>query len=419
MELLTVVIVILLLMSLIAPFFVNLKLQTRTALCKNQLRQIGVLINSYANTYGGYLPNDNAGGMDGGGNALRNDLSGVISKWENNELYKYWNGHLLPFLDTPIKSFERDAKVSIDGNVRWREVIGWSTFSRTTPPKDPLHKGWAVVNDAYRKGGFQDLKVFICPEIHANVYDVRAYNSTNGKIFPRLRLADYSGFEQNNNNYLGGGIPTNYLANDYFFGKDAFWNSRVDSFRLDQFSDISKKVFLIEGGICYPAYGWISNEIYFAGGSRTDTHDLVLNAHDNSFNSYGWNTKTSFVHDNLRTFWTTFLTGKDGMWISRNTALEFNEYFKDRAYMLPCRNINNNAISYQIVSFEFPDNGNIFKSWFSSKGISTTPTSYATYDQPENSYLTGSANLLFGDNSVGTKEQSWLYNNRNQVSDKH
>ena len=420
-ELLTVVLIILLLISLIVPTFVNLKMQARSSICKSQLRQIGLLITSYVSAYDGYLPNDNAGGQDGSGNKLKNDLGNEKSKWENNEFYKNWNGHLLPFIDTPLKSFAREVKVSIDGEVRWADRFGpgaWDYSISTKAPSDPLKSGWVVVNDAYTKGGYGDLKTFICPEIHANVYDVRASNATNGKRFPRIKLADYCGFEQNNGNYLGNSFPTTYLANDYFFGKDGYYNARVDSLRIDDINEVSKKVFLIEGGICFAANNWSSNEIYFGGGNRTNYYDLVLNAFENSFNSGGWNTKTSFVHDNKDCFWTTYMPGGDGMWVGSNIALEFNEYFSGKAYMLPNRNINNSSISYQIVSFVYPDKGAIFKSWFDSKGITNQLTNYATYNEPENSYLTGSANLLFGDNSVMTKEQSWVYNNRNRIAQK-
>lgn len=415
----TVILVILLLISLTIPIFVNLKMNARNAICKNQLRQIGVMMTSYVSANNGYLPNDNAGGQDGSGNKLQNDLGNHKSKWENNELYKNWNGHLLPYFDTPLKSFVREAKVSIDGNVRWHDRFGPGAYDykdSITPPKDPLKGGWVVVNDAYLKGGYGDLKAFICPEIHANAYDVRASNATNGRKFPRLKLADYCGFEQNNGNYVGNGVPTTYLANDYFFGKDGYYNARIDSLRIDQIGEISKKVFLIEGGICYASSNWSSNEIYFGGGDRTNNYDLVLNAFENSFNAGGWNTKTSFVHDNYIGFWTTYTGGGDGMWIGQNAALEFNENFSGTAYMLPNRNINNGSISYQIVSFEYPDSGNIFKSYFDKKGITTQLKNFYTYDQPENSYLTGSANYLFGDNSVATKNQAWLYNNRNRVA---
>ena len=145
---------------------------------------------------------------------------------------------------------------------------------------------------------------------------------------------------------------------------------------------------------------------------------MVLNAFENGFNNGGWNTKTSFVHDSDEGFWTTYIGGGDGMWVSQNTALEFNEYFKGKAYMLPNRNINAGWISYQIISFVFPDKGKIFKSWFDSKGLGNQLTNFNIYDEPENSYLVGSANLLFGDNSVATKDQAWIYNNRNRIAEK-
>ena len=420
-ELMTVVVIVLLLMSLTIPLFVNLKMNARTAICKNQLRQIGVLMTSYFSAYNGFLTNDNAGGQDGSGNKLQNDLGNFRSKWENNEFYKNWNGHLLPFFDTPLKSFAREAKVSIDGNVRWHDRFGGGAYDYKDSiaiPKNPFASGWVVINDAYKKGGYGDLKTFICPEIHGNTYDVRASNTTNGGQFPRMKLADYCGFEQNNGNYTGNGVPTTYLANDHFFGKDGYYNARVDSLRIDEIVNLSNKVFLIEGGICYASNNWSSNEIYFGGGNRTNDYDLVLNAFENGFNRGGWNTKTSFVHDSNQYFWTTYRGGEDGLWCGPNLALEFNQAFEGKAYMLPNRNINNGSISYQIVSFIDPEKGATFKSWFDVKKIAdgNQLKNFELYDEPENSYLVGNANLLFGDNSVATKNQGWVYNNRNKIA---
>lgn len=417
-EMMTVVFIILALLTLITPMFTKLRMNARNAVCKSQLRQIGILINSYASSYDGYLPNDDAvTRYDSWVPRLINDLPTFKSKWDNTELYRNWNGHLLPFIDTPLKNFVRSVKVSIDGKIR-RGDGTWNTPTWEDVPKDPTYNAWAVVHDAYTKGGFQDLKTFICPEIFTNTYDVRAYNATNGRVFPRIKLAEYCGFEQNNGNYMGDGIPTTYLANDYFFGKNGYMGAKVDSLRIDQINEISKKVFLMEGGICYAGGNWSSNDIYFGGGNRTDHYDLVLNAYENSFQkgSVGGH-KFSFVHDGYDYFWTSYLPGSaEGKYFGQSVANEFNVYFEGKAYMLPCRNINNGAIGYQIVSFIEPENGKTFKSFFDSKGIANQFTQFVVYDEKEFHYLTGNANLLFGDGSVQTKSQGWVYNNRNRIA---
>ena len=412
-ELMTVVLIILMLISLIAPTFSNLKMNARTAICRNQLKQIGVLMNSYASSYNGYLPNDDAH------NRTLNWLPRLYSDlgWSNpndNSLYSGWNGHLLPFIDTPLKNYSRSVKVNIDGNIR--------TAAGINPPADPLTKGWAVVADAYLKGGFQDLKVFICPEIYNNTYDVRASDLGNGRRFPRLKLADYCGFDNlNNGDYLGGGIPTTYIANDYFFGKNGYMGAKVDSLRIDELADISHKAFLIEGGIAHAANNWSANDIYFGGGNRTYNYDLGLQVYENGFGkneNYGWH-KLSFVHDNKEVFWKSTLNQyyDVGQNISVNTVNEFNIAFEGKAYMLPSFNPSG-ITTYHIVSFIDPRKGETFKAFYTAKGIGAPPVDYRIFDEPEYHYLTGSTDVLFGDGSVTTKDQGWLYNNRFLIAQK-
>lgn len=410
-EMMTVVLIILLLMSLIAPLFINLKKNARTAICKSQLRQIGILMTSYASSYNGYLPNDDAA------NRTLSWLPRMYSDlgWSNNDnnnLYHGWNGHLLPFIDTPLKNYARSVKVTIDGNVR--------NSAGTNPPADLLLNGWAVVSDAYLKGGFQDLKVFICPEIHANTYDVRASDLGNGRKFPRIKLTDYSGFNNlNNGDYLGGGIPTTYIANDFFFGKNGYMGAKIDSLRMDEIAHISSKAFLIEGGIAHAQDNWSYNSIYFGGGNRAYNYDLGLQVYENGFGkneNYGTH-KLSFVHDSKEVFWRSTMGNyyDVGQNISVSTVDEFNIAFEGKAYMLPSFNPSG-VTTFHIVSFIDPQGGETFKGFYTAKGIGSPPVSYRMYDEPEYHYLTGSTDILFGDGSVLTKDQGWLYNNRLKVA---
>ena len=411
-ELMTVILVVLLLISLTIPTFLNLKMNARTAICKGQLRQIGVLITSYAASNNGYLPNDDAA------NRTLNWLPRLYSDlgWSNpndNSLYADWNGHLLPFIDTNIKNYSRSVKVTIDGNVR--------TSTGTTPPSDPLTKGWAVVNDAYLKGGYQDLKIFICPEIYSNTYDVRASDLGNGRRFPRIKLAEYCGFDLLNNSYLGGGIPTTYIANSYFFGKNVNQGDKVDSLRIDELADISHKAFLLEGGIAHAADNWSAGSIYFGGGDQTDIADLGLQTYVNKFGkneNYGFH-KLSFVHDNKKVFWKSTMNNyyDVGQEINQNTVNEFNIAFEGKAYMLPSFNPSG-PTTFHIVTFIDPEKGATFKNFYTTKGIGSPPKDFRIYDEEEYHYLTGSTDILFGDGSVLTKDQGWLYNNRSKIAKK-
>ena len=415
-ELSTVILIILLLISLLIPAFVSLKMNARTAICKGQMRQIGVLMSLYASTYDGFLPNDNVWNWHQ--NGYYSDLG-----WRNNAnngLYGDWNGHLLPFIDTPIKNYARVAKVGNDGNVRWPS----STGSSIVVPKDPLLNGWVVVNDAYRNGGYGDLKVFICPEIFTSTYDLQASKVYNGRMFPRLKLTEYCGFDANDNTYMGGGIPTNYLANNIFFGKFYGWGARIEpnSMRIDAITDISKKAFLVEGGLCNPANNYSSSDVYYLPSSND--RDFVLGGFYNSFTKTDLgHHKLSFVHDNNKIFWTSYLDqwsrgiyygepwNGTGKLSGAEVANQFNIAFQGKACLLPTRD----GGGYAIVSFIDPDKGAIFKSFFGGLGISKQASQFLLYDEPEFHYLTGSSNVLFGDGAVATKEQSWIYSNNDKI----
>ena len=423
-EMMTVVLIVLLLMSLTIPLFVTLKQNARTAICKSQLRQIGVLMTSYASAYNGYLPNGDAtneGPGNHGAEARHNDLG-----WSNrnySQLYSEWNGHLLPFIDTNIKDFTRGAKMTSDGLIRWtvydtsaRFIYqGYPGATGTDQPKDPLTSGWAVVNDAYEKGGFNDLKLFICPEIHSNTYDVYVNRSFLGLKIPRMKISE--SFESLNFWAMGGGIPTTYLANSYFFGRNADDGPNINSLRIDELSDISHKAFLIEGGLN-------GKEVYYRGGNGTNAYDLGLQVYDNGFGKEenDKSHKLSFVHDNHQEFWTSQQSNAyGGRFWSTETVAQFNTTFEGKAYMLPVFDPSH-ATQYHIVSFIDPQNGATFKPFFDSKNINATTyaqqpyTNFRLFEEPEYQYLAGNTNILFGDGSVSTKDQGWLYNNRERIA---
>ena len=181
-ELLTVILVILTLMSLLIPVFSNLKMNARTAICKSQLRQVSTLITSYMSDYNGYLPYKNASIVDD--YHRPSDIPRPTTG--NNELYQFWNGHLLPYfhdLNLPDK-YTRYAIVTK------KEVTRFDTAqfgsAPNPPPDNVLKNGWVVVDDAYQKGGYNDLRAFICPEIHQNCADIKVKILFNGIKIPRI-----------------------------------------------------------------------------------------------------------------------------------------------------------------------------------------------------------------------------------------
>lgn len=434
-ELMTVILVILLLISLITPIFVNLKMNARTALCKGHLRQIGVLLTAYQSDENGYLPNDDAfrHHVDGAicpYNCGQVHISGDIKNPDvgNNAFYQNWNGHLLPYMDLKINSnYTRYAMVTKVGSTRFDSSQLGGPMN--PPPADVLKDGWALVDDAYQVGGHQDLKSFICPEIHQNTFDVAASLTFNGIKIPRiaqlctggpLAFKDVPGYDYQ----MTGGVPTTYLANNVFFGAGIGKNSK----RVDDFIDISQKAFLIEGGIA-DAYGTGANGeaggVYYGvdgwNGRQFDGGDLSVSGI--LYQTAAGIHKLSYVHDNQTNFWVM----NSKLWglyfpnmnrdFGMDVATKFNAHYAGKAYMASGTNTSGGFIGFSIVSYIYPgEKGETFDEFFKALSV-TTPTNYLPFiDEPNDfHYLVGNMNVLFGDGSVFTKDQGWLCNNRRQI----
>ena len=435
-ELMTVVLIILLLISLIVPVFTNLKMNARTSLCKGNLRQVGTLITSYQSDNGGYLPNDDAFRHHFDGaicpyNCGKPHKSGDIPNPEvgNNSFYQNWNGHLLPYLDVKLPDrYTRYAMVTKVGTTRYDAAqLGGPA---NPPPPDVLKNGWIVIDDALRIGGHQDLKSFICPEIHQNTFDVAASNKFNGVRIPRIQqlstngpsaFKDIPGFTYG----MSGGVPTTYLANKIFFGEGIDINSQ----RTDEINEISQKVLLIEGGIADTfgdnSNGAISSVYYTAGGWDGMQYDGgELSTSGILFKTTASLHKLSYVHDNLNEFWImnsqlyVLYFPNMNRDFGMEVANKFNTQFMGKAYMASGSNTSSGFIGFSIISFIYPgEKGETFDNFFKSLSI-TTPTNYIPFvDEPNDfHYLTGKMNVLFGDNSVQTKDQAWLCNNRRKIA---
>lgn len=421
-ELMTVILIILLLISLIIPVFSNLKMNARTSLCRNQLRQMGVLINSYQTDHGGYLPNDSAAGAYSPC-PLATDIpvpkkAGYYDYGPNNELYRNWNGHLLPYLDVYLPAkFTRFAMVTKIGTTRYHtNQLGGPANGA---PANPLEYGWVVVDDALKVGGYNDLKSFICPEIHQSTFDIGASINFNGIKIPRISQLCNQGFQdQAGYDYsMNGGIPTTYVAHDKFFGLDDYWSGPKNSYRVDQINNISKKAFLLEGGsIGTSTYYGIGDTPYDGGNLSSYTLD-------------NYSPLLSFVHDNFDKFW--IMPAKVGyggyfpnMWWGRNTRIEvvnkFNEHFAPKAYMIEGTQTSSSYDGCSIVSYVDPaEYGPIFTAFFVKNfpgTIALNPFKQYVDETNEYKFMTGNTNVLFGDGSAVTKEQAWLYNNRRLIA---
>jgi type II secretory pathway pseudopilin PulG len=416
-EMLTVVFIILLLMSLIAPVFVNLKMSARTSICKTQLRQLGTLMTSYATDNNGFLPYKRANSWYGG-DRPGCDIPIPSAAGQNNELYRNWNGHLLPYFDVNLPdNYTRYAMLTKVGTTRWEHnQLGGGP---NLPPTNVLKNGWIVVDDAFQKGGYQDLKAFICPEIHQSAFDVAVSNTYNGIRIPRITQLCNEGFwDGKGYTYaMNGGVPTTYLANDLYFGfRDN--DNRRNTYRIDEITDVSQKAFLVEGGLANaggngessPPYYMTHSLQAYTGGALTARFDKTQSSIH----------KLSFVHDNYDKFWIKNGFAKNSFGKYAELASKFNSQFEGKAGMVASgSDSSGGSYSYSLVSYIDPENGKIFEPFFNTNSSLSPIGSWDQFvDDPNDyKYLVGNMNVLFGDNSVSTKDNAWLCNNRQKIAD--
>lgn len=413
-------------MSLMTPTFVNLKMNARASICKEQLRQIGTMITSYTTEYGGYLPNDDYYNRSTAPYPIvYNDLGRNVN---NSNMYAYWNGHLLPFLDsfsTLTSGYYRRAVVTKIGTTRY-EAAQFGSGVQNGPPADVLKNNWIVVEDAYKKGGYNDLKVFICPEIHANTFDVGVSKNYNGLQIPRISQLCGSGFDDKAGyDYsLTGGTPTTYCANSLFFGRNGYYDAKADSFRIDQIEDPSEKALVVEGGLVQSYFA--SDPYYYPTNNYavSNSGGLIANFDKGPGTDGDSNQKLSFVHDPKNEFW--IKGGKNGLrWANasygsyRELASKFNTQFAGKAMMVAGSGDSSGwAMCYSLVSFVDPENGALFQNFFTANSTLSSLGGWNQFvggEELEYNYLVGKMNVLFGDGSVMTKDNAWLCNNRMRI----
>jgi len=393
-ELLTVVFIVLLLMSLLVPSFYNIKKNSRTAVCKSQMRQISVMLTSYSSENGGYLPNDN-----------RTDIVQTTSS--NNQLYYGWNGHLLPYLNSGLNSFDKRSRVGVNNGKIYVDTGGgwWHIKNSSEEAINPITKndgGWEVVHKALHQGGFHDLKVFICPEVHLNTIDVAVATDFNALKLPRIL--------QLSNSFFGApGVPTTYLANDLWFGFDGEYRANTKSLRLDQINDVSNKSLLVEGGMAYAkgSNGIIELAYYSEGSLKTPWDGLKKT------NTGGH--QLNFVHDAKETFWVMNSEQYGYSFPAWNVsgyelANKFNIAFAGKAQMIAA-----SYGKYAIISYVDPAE-KPFDLFFKENPPGLALGKFSCFDETEFHYMTGNMNVLFGDGSVITKDQAWLSLNSAKIA---
>lgn len=404
-ELMTVVLVILLLISLLIPTFVTLKKNARGAICKSQMRQIGVMTTNYISEHGGYLPNDNI-----------TDIKLTASS--NNKLYYGWNGHLLPYADAGIETYNRRAKLGASNAKVYIETGGewWYVKNSSEEAKKSLANvndgGWCVINDAFQKGGYNDLKVFICPEIHGNTYDIGVSTDFNGLKIPRIS-------QMSNGFFQSPGVPTTYFANEIFFGWDGEYRKNAKSLRLDEISSSSKKALVVEGGLAYAkGTNGIPELAYYNSGDLTSPWGGITKAGTGGH-------RMNYAHDNYEQFWIMnsaayvyYFPNWDVN--GRDLATKFNNTFAGKAIMFYALQNVHGWNCYSIISYINPNangtNGDTFKDFFKANPPGVALATFKPFDEPEFHYLTGEMNVLFGDGSVIKKDQAWLSMNKDLIA---
>lgn len=413
-ELMTVILIILLLISLIIPVFSNVKKNARSTLCKGQLRQLGVLVTSYASDHHGYLPNDDAFNRKTDPYPyVYSDLGWYTKYGDNNGFYQNWNGHLLPYLNfnVPQKYFR-----GVSGQVVSSSGSPYVEIQAVPTPAEGIFKnGWVVLDAALHKGGYEELKVLICPEVSDNSFDVVGILKYNGLKVPRIGLLMYK--------YGLTGTPTTYLANSTYFGKNStYYDAKNDSKRLDEIENISEKALLVEGGLAFPD-DFCSSPYYFPTNNYYVSNSGGLIANFDKGDEA--NHKLSFIHDRQGEFW--IKGGKlknffahDAYGKYHDLSNKFNDQFKGKAMMVAGAGTSSGwSMLYTIISYVDPENGTIFESFFKANS-SLSPLNNWDYfiDGQENDYhaLVGDMNVLLGDGAVLTKDNAWLYNNRMKIS---
>lgn len=224
-EMMTVIVVILIIATLLVPTLNNLRQKAKTTICAQQLKQLGVLLSTYANDNGGYLPYSYRG--DPGwpiyykNSSYRDDPS-------KGRLYGAFSGHLIPYMNIDLKNWNFGDSTFPGYNFTTSD-IAQSAATKSNPEAN----NWQLIHNMYFEGGHGPLKMFVCPEILNNPYPYYLDQDHQVPNFYGIMSTWAKTF----------GLPTTYKANGELFG-----NRRYKSRSL-KLEDVNKKnILLLEGG---------------------------------------------------------------------------------------------------------------------------------------------------------------------------
>lgn len=423
-EMMTVLVIILIIMSLMMPLLDDVKMNARTTICANQMRQLGVFITNYASDNNGYLPNDDY--LDA---PYKETLGGPQYV---NGFYGHWQGHLSPYFETKLpQKYRRD----VSGYVVGSEVI-IKNVPTAASPYGKFQEGWIVLDDAINKGGHDSYTALICPEAYRTKDMIQYVNS--GINVPRISLLMYS--------YGWTGIPTTYMANALYFGRNG-WNNKLNqSWRLSDIPNLNETALLIEGGNTtsnmnnsQSPYYTLNLYLAYEGPDIKAIWNRLPRVGEpvgpGTRNWLGWH-KMNFVHDKKREFWTLgghnekrdfYFDNTDPTYYSKILPFmqAFNDKFKGQAIMAS-GGVHDNGFStyFGIVSFVDPQGGVIYQEffqnnknlipndWLSNIVKNGNWVHFNAEEAIDYHYLVGDMNVLTGDGSVTKKDNAWLFNNR-------
>ncbi|PCJ51340.1 MAG: hypothetical protein COA79_26540 [Planctomycetota bacterium] len=360
-ELFAVIIVILILSTLLMPSIKNIRSKAREAICINQLKQIGTLISTYTNDYDGYLP-------FAYGNNSPND-------GRHGRLYGYWTGHLLPYMNFELKSWDK---------LRNRYDIDTDDIERPSAAvSDENYRNWRLSHDMFFEGGHGPLKLFICPE-SVNTYEPSRLPF--GEYIPRIHQ-------------MGSdvGLPSSYTANVYF--SNFVLHTSTGRGPTKRLEDVDGRKFLIaEGNRVYSTFNTWGFRTNFNEGGTTRSGVIGQSLF-------------SFMHDESEELWYSD-NGNVG-WrnhLKLPEAQRFNKLYNP--YAGAYRGYRGRG---QLTSNQYPG-----ENWenFMTPEVARNKFKIARFYPSETqmaSYF-GSMHLLTANLSVNKRHITWMYANVNEIS---
>ncbi|PCJ57958.1 MAG: hypothetical protein COA79_14390 [Planctomycetota bacterium] len=249
-ELLTVIVVILVLITLSIPSFNTMRVKAKTIICANQLKQLGVLLAVYSLDNDGRVPNSTNYREENGVK-----IYSFNDRRELGNLYGSWAGHLIPYLNVELKSWDR----GLYYHDKARRGNGYSIVyneeaddieKNASVLADENSGNWKLLHDMFYEGGYGALKIFICPEA-VNTYTASVLSED--RYIPRISgiLPPISGRSLY-------GFPSSYLANGALFEGLDFNGARLEdvdssNYLLLEGCDVLSRIF----SMCTPKdYRW-------------------------------------------------------------------------------------------------------------------------------------------------------------------